>query len=236
MEDDCQCKPYNLAFDEAHESIINLRLKTITSRPSHFRTVELSNFMSYLDKLVTGFKGFIFRNKQKDPIQYRKRFVCQRTSKMITMLRDVSLFQLSETTLLLCNPLSNEKKSPGFDYCTGSPERTKEFLCTYILPSPTPGPRKQRKRTRKLATFTYKSSTKRESKRREKELNNIAKNAMEILQAHKITAHTSPYPLAISDIYGEMRTSAKSQFLKTLTQCIQFDQVIQSSEFIPISI
>ena len=35
-------KPHhNLALDEAHESIINLRLKTITSRPSHFRTVEL---------------------------------------------------------------------------------------------------------------------------------------------------------------------------------------------------
>lgn len=46
-------RPYhNLALDEAHESIINLRLKTITSRPSHFRTVELSNLMSYLDKVV----------------------------------------------------------------------------------------------------------------------------------------------------------------------------------------
>ena len=48
-------RPYhNLALDEAHESVINLRLKTITSRPSHFRTVELSNFMSYLDKVVRG--------------------------------------------------------------------------------------------------------------------------------------------------------------------------------------
>ena len=41
-------RPYhNLALDEAHESVINLRLNTMTSRPSHFRTVELSNFMSY---------------------------------------------------------------------------------------------------------------------------------------------------------------------------------------------
>ena len=37
----------NLALDEAHESVINLRLKQITARPSHFRTVELSNFMAY---------------------------------------------------------------------------------------------------------------------------------------------------------------------------------------------
>lgn len=126
---------------------------------------------------------------------------------MITMLRDVSLFQLSETTLLLCNPLSNEIKALDstslqdlLSIMQVGTERIKEFICTYILPSPTPGPRKRRKRTRKLATFTYKSTTKRESKKREKELNNIAKNAMEILQAHKITAHTSPYPLAISDI------------------------------------
>ena len=58
-------RPYhNLALDEAHESIINLRLKTITSRPSHFRTVELSNFMSYLDKVVQGFESLVYRYKQ----------------------------------------------------------------------------------------------------------------------------------------------------------------------------
>ena len=68
--------PYrNIAFDEVHESVINLRLKMITSRPSHFRTVELSNFMSYLDRIVTGFEGLLFRNKQQGPVQYRRRYV-----------------------------------------------------------------------------------------------------------------------------------------------------------------
>ena len=43
---------HNFALDEAHETVINLRLKIITSRPSHFRTVELANFMSYLDKVT----------------------------------------------------------------------------------------------------------------------------------------------------------------------------------------
>ena len=34
-------RPYhNLALDEAHESIINHRLKSITTRPSHFRMVS----------------------------------------------------------------------------------------------------------------------------------------------------------------------------------------------------
>ena len=66
---------HNLALDEAHESVINLRLKrlkTITSRPSHFRTVELSNFMSYLDKVVRGFESLVYRNKQTEPVQQRK--------------------------------------------------------------------------------------------------------------------------------------------------------------------
>ena len=31
----------NLALDEAHESVINLHIKQITARPSHFRVVEL---------------------------------------------------------------------------------------------------------------------------------------------------------------------------------------------------
>ena len=53
-------RPYhNIAIDEAHECIINLRLKTITARPSHFRTVELANFMAYLDIIVAGFEEFI---------------------------------------------------------------------------------------------------------------------------------------------------------------------------------
>ncbi|MCG8621412.1 MAG: hypothetical protein MJE68_05330, partial [Proteobacteria bacterium] len=40
-------RPYhNLAIDEAHECIINNRVKNITSRPSHFRTVELADFIA----------------------------------------------------------------------------------------------------------------------------------------------------------------------------------------------
>ena len=166
-------RPYhNIAFDEAHESVINLRLKTITSRPSHFRTVELADFMSYLDRVVTGFEGLRFRNKQKETVSYRKRHLCQRTTRMINMLSDVSLFNQSTTKSSLCNPLSNDKKKT-LDSSTihdllnifkiGS-ERMEQFISQYILPPPSTGPRKRRKRNRKLATFTRRVSTKRERK------------------------------------------------------------------------
>ena len=102
------------------------------------------------------------------------------------------------------------------------------FVQEYVLPLPA-GPRKRRKRLRKLATFTHKPSTTREGKRREQELSNIAKNAMSILQAHGITAQTSPYPLAIADIHGNMRSCPKSQFLASLSSCVQFNKVLSTT-------
>ena len=45
---------HSLALDEAHESIVNRKLKQITTRPSHFRMVELADFMAYLDGVVSG--------------------------------------------------------------------------------------------------------------------------------------------------------------------------------------
>ena len=55
-------KPYsNQAIDEAHESVINRRMKQITSRPSAFRTVELADFMSYLDSVLLQFEEYVFQ-------------------------------------------------------------------------------------------------------------------------------------------------------------------------------
>lgn len=73
------------------------------------------------------------------------------------------------------------------------------YVQDYVLPT---SPQKRRKRPNKLATFTSRPSSTSEGKKREQELTTIAKNAMELLQSNGITAQTSPYPLAISDIDG----------------------------------
>ena len=52
---------------------------------------------------------------------------------------------------------------------------------------------------------------------------------MSILQANGITAQTSPYPLAIADIHGNMRSSPKSQFLASLSSCVKFDKVVSTT-------
>ena len=56
-------RPYhNLALDEAHECIINRKLKQITTRPSHFRMVELANFMANLDSVVSSLDLHVFKH------------------------------------------------------------------------------------------------------------------------------------------------------------------------------
>ena len=140
---------HNLALDEAHESVINLRLKAITARPSHFRTVELSNFMSYLDRVVRGFEALVYRHKQTEPAHQRKRFICQRTTQMIAFMKDVPLFNVSETTIPLSNILCSQNKvdtSTAKDLVSISDvgnERMSLFVQEYILPQPTSGPKKE---------------------------------------------------------------------------------------------
>lgn len=57
-----KARPFlNLALDEAHECIVNRKLKQITTMPSHFRMVELADFTAYLDKVVTSLEKDVFR-------------------------------------------------------------------------------------------------------------------------------------------------------------------------------
>ena len=66
-------RPYHsLALDEAQECIINRKLKQITTRPSHFRMVEMADFMAYLDAVVTGLDSHVFK-LQKDKVVNKKK-------------------------------------------------------------------------------------------------------------------------------------------------------------------
>ena len=52
---------HSLALDEAQECIINRKLKQITTSPSHFRMVELADFMAYLDTVTSGLEAHAFK-------------------------------------------------------------------------------------------------------------------------------------------------------------------------------
>lgn len=176
----------------------------------------------------------VYRNKQTEPVNQRKRFVCQRKTRMINFIKDFELFTATTKRDLINilnseHPVDSNTEHDLLSISAVGKERMGVYVNEHMLPLPTIGPKKRRKRSRKLATSTHKSTTTREGKRRENELTNITKSAMSILQAHGITEQTSPYPLAIADIHGNKRSSPKSQFFNTLSGSIQFDKVVSST-------
>lgn len=97
-----------------------------------------------------------------------------------------------------------------YDYPSIGTKRLLHFVEVYILPQqPT---HQKRKWQLKLSTFSSRTQTKREQKSRENQLQSIARNAMEFLQANGIAAQTYTYTLAISNMHGEMRMGQKSTF------------------------
>ncbi len=75
---------HNVALDEAHEMVINRRLKQITSRASHFHSVELADFMAYLEKVQEAWDRFLSRSK-KDSKASTLRYACQRVGQGSTL-------------------------------------------------------------------------------------------------------------------------------------------------------
>ena len=87
-------KPYhNLAIDEGHECVINRRLKQITSRPSHFRTVQLADFMAYLDVILYGVESFASTNKVIFSESNRRGYVLQRLKGINSMTQVNTTFE-----------------------------------------------------------------------------------------------------------------------------------------------
>ena len=90
---------------------------------------------------------------------------------MINLVKDVPLFIVSETERTLTNILCIEQKvdsNVAQNLLSITQVGVQDWICLYkniyyhYLPT---GPRKWRKRLRKLATFTHKPSTTREGKR-----------------------------------------------------------------------
>lgn len=99
--------PYhNLAIDEAHECCINRRLKQITSRPSYFETVQLADFMAYLDVILWGVKNYISRNKSLLP-DLGRTFVLQQAKRIYKMTPIATIF---DSSIILCNIFVSKPK------------------------------------------------------------------------------------------------------------------------------
>ena len=70
---------HNLALDEAHEWIVNRKLKQVTTRPCHFRMVELADCMAHLDGVISGLETRVFKFHKNSDYHKKKK---QCTSKI----------------------------------------------------------------------------------------------------------------------------------------------------------
>ena len=155
-------RPYhNLALDEAHECIINRKLKQITTRPSYFRMVELSDFMSYLDSVVSGLDSHVF--KYYRPSNQVKNSTCIRANLIYDFIKTKGVF-CSTGNKTLCNifvdsppQLAVANVQDLLQISKKGKEHMLSYIRQYILEPPT---ELRQKRTRqKLKTFTKTKNT-----------------------------------------------------------------------------
>ena len=209
-------RPYHsLALDEAQECIVNRKLKQITTRPSHFRMVEMADFLAYLDTVVTGINSHVFKMK-KDKVVNKKQY-CTRKNLIFDVLADKHIFKLHENRAL-CNifvdnpPLLTAANTQDLlSIRQKGHERMFSYIRQHTLIPPTE--LKQKRRRQKLKTFTRARDS---SKKMNTKLNQatllLSSAYKSILNPTKGHKQTFPLPLAICNPTGQMRTCNKSTF------------------------
>ena len=155
--------PYhNLALDEAHECIINKNLKSMTTRPSHFRMVQLADFMSYLDKVMTAFEEFSCKwHKQKE---YEKKLDTSRSCVTFELVNSVNLFSVDSSNVRLLSNVFMDKPlvldcsnvSDLISISTVGQDCMMSYIRQYILTPPTE--LRQKRKCQKLKTSKASSS------------------------------------------------------------------------------
>ena len=75
------------------------KIKT-TTRPSHFRMVEMADLMAYLDTVVTGLDSHVFKLRKDKVVNKKQR--CTRRNLILGLLTDKHLFK-QHAKRTLCN-------------------------------------------------------------------------------------------------------------------------------------
>ncbi len=209
---------HNIALDESHETVINRRLKELTSRPSEHRTVTLSNFMAYLDQFIYSFYKVIAG--QRKPKTNKKSPQNEMTQAIWEEVKSKSLF--SDSGRRLINVFIS--KAPNLDdiqisnllsISSEGVKRMTSYIRQHILSPPLDVPTKIIRR--KLRTFSKKRTTNRSQNSQMKKLSKISKGLTRQLQrSGHFYDRILEYPLAICDPFGELRDRHKYLFKEAL--------------------
>ena len=211
-------RPYHsVALDEAQECVINRKLKQITTRASHFRMVDLADFMAYLDVVVTGLDVQLFKH-HKQHEQTDKGNISARANILYTLLQTKRLFhhvgELRELqNVFVDSPpqLPQQNIDDLLSITKKGTDRMLSYVRQYALDPPTE--QRQKRRRQKLKTFTVRKDTTKRLNTRLKQATMLLSSAYSGLQTSN-PGHTQtfPLPLALCTPHGEIRTCAKSKF------------------------
>ena len=157
---------HNQALDEAHETIINRKLKQITTRHSHFRMVSLADFMAYLDNACTGLDSCIpTKHKKKEA---DSQLACTRAKLVYSIIERACIFSQKVQieplrNVFVDNPtLPPENIKDLLRIAEAGRDRMFSYIRQYALVPPT---EIRQKRTRqKLKTFACKKQTNKQLK------------------------------------------------------------------------
>ena len=203
----------NLAIDEAHECLINRKLKERTTRPSEFRTVQLSNFMAYLDNVLEKFEDHFFKHSSS---QERERHGGNVQCQIIwEMFGKNKVFEhISERELVnIFSPkkhsLSGEQRRDLLSVREVGYKRMELYVKTEILKEANQ-PKKHK--FTKLKTFAKPKSTNRGHVSKYSRLSKITQSlALKIQRSNLFYDRVLEFPLALCDETGHMRDRHKSK-------------------------
>ena len=219
-------KYQNIALDEGHESVINKRLKMLTSRASEHRTVTLSNFMAYLDKFTENLQKEIYtknskRNKSKTGTAYLK--------KISPCIKKAMIFP-PKPNRRLCNIFAGDK-AVHLDDGTVSDLLTfeaegKKRMCNHVKATYIDAIKTKPPRDRKFATFTPKQVTQFKEKQKTNKVTLLLKRAYaELQKAGHYIEKTVAFPLALCNEEGRMRDRNKSKILNEWKKNVTFSSM-----------
>ncbi len=206
-------KYHNIAIDEAQECVVNRRLKAMTTRPSHFRTVQLADFSAYMDAVLLNFENHAFKYHKFHETTDRVKPTL-RANKVLDLIRGKNLFVFAERPLqnifsVRPKQLSVNVITDLLSICETGKARFDQYIRQYFLQVES----KEKRDKRKLNTFTEKTSTRRKQKSKLDQRTPLLKLAHKELASHNVGfVQTSPFPLALTDEKGTFR-QAKSKYI-----------------------
>ena len=207
---------HNIALHEAHESIVNRKLKQITSRPSHFRMVELAVFKSYLENTLSSFDSYVLQYTSTTTTD--KKAHCVRAGIIYDLITPHCLFQNPSQPRCLCNVFASPP--PALDHGNVKDllsiskignERMLSFVRQYVLTPP--NEIRQKRRRQKLRTFTpVKASTRQLNSKLKQVSLLLSKAYRSLMSPGSGFKQTYPFPLALCSPNGTIRPRSKSTF------------------------